>query len=373
MKKISWGQTLLYCAILLNMKSILIKLKNPIITVVILVIAFFVCLGIQTWLNAEALIPTIFVLAVLLVSFFTKGYVYGVVSALVAVLAVNYAFTFPYFKFDFSIHENLVSAGIMIVVALMTCTLTTRIRRQEAIKAEAEKEKMRANLLRAISHDLRTPLTSIYGSSSVILENKETLSPELETQMLKGIKNDAQWLVRMVENLLSVTKIDSGNVKITKTPTVLDELIDSVIRKFRTRYPNRPVKLQLPDEFVTIPMDAILIEQVIMNMLENAVLHGKGMTELNLKVSVQSRKAIFEISDNGCGIKEEKLKQIFTGTYTDSMTTGDNQKGNAGIGLSVCATIIKAHGGEIDAKNLRKGGAVFRFTLDTEENDNGEQ
>jgi len=343
------------------------KLKNLIISVTTLLVAFLICLAIQTWINAEALIPTVFVLAVLFISFFTKGYLYGVVSAIISVLAVNYAFTFPYFQFDFTVYENIVSAIAMIAVALIISTMTTKIRKHEAIKAEAEMEKMRANLLRAISHDIRTPLTSIYGSSSVILENKDTLSPELEKQMLKGIRDDSKWLVRMVENLLSVTKLDSGNVKITKTPTVLDELIDSVIHKFKRKYPDYAVKLQIPEDFITIPMDAILIEQVLMNLLENAVIHGKGMTEIVLKVSVAFNKATFEVSDNGCGIREEKLKSIFSGMYGDTKSTGDNHKRNTGIGLSVCSTIIKAHGGEITAENLKKGGALFRFTLDIEE------
>ncbi|MBE7056983.1 MAG: DUF4118 domain-containing protein [Ruminococcaceae bacterium] len=349
------------------MRNIFMKLKNLIISVTTLLVAFLICLAIQTWINAEALIPTVFVLAVLFISFFTKGYLYGVVSAIISVLAVNYAFTFPYFQFDFTVYENIVSAIAMIAVALIISTMTTKIRKHEAIKAEAEMEKMRANLLRAISHDIRTPLTSIYGSSSVILENKDTLSPELEKQMLKGIRDDSKWLVRMVENLLSVTKLDSGNVKITKTPTVLDELIDSVIHKFKRKYPDYAVKLQIPEDFITIPMDAILIEQVLMNLLENAVIHGKGMTEIVLKVSVAFNKATFEVSDNGCGIREEKLKSIFSGMYGDTKSTGDNHKRNTGIGLSVCSTIIKAHGGEITAENLKKGGALFRFTLDIEE------
>ncbi len=357
--------------ILYRMKNIFKKLKNFIITLVTLAIAFVVCLAVQKWIHAEALIPTIFVLAVLLVSFFTKGYLWGMISAVISVLAVNYAFTFPYFQFDFTIYENIVSAIAMITVALITSALTTRIKNQESVKAEAEMEKMRANLLRAISHDIRTPLTSIYGSSSVILDNKESLSPELERQMLTGIRDDSGWLVRMVENLLSVTKIDSGNVKITKTPTVLDELIDSVLHKFKRKYPEHTVKLQLPEDFVTIPMDAILIEQVLMNLLENAVIHGKGMTELILKVSVAFNKATFEVSDNGCGIREEKLKSIFSGMYGDSRSTGDNHKRNTGIGLSVCSTIVKAHGGEITAENLKKGGAMFRFSLEVEEVDHG--
>lgn len=349
------------------MKKILHKLKNPLISAVALCVAFFTSLLLQNWLGAHTLIPAIFVLAVLLISLFTDGYLYGVLSALFSVLAVNYAFTFPYFKLNFTIPENMVSAIIMIVVTLITSTLTTQITQSQALKAESEKEKMRANLLRAISHDLRTPLTTIYGSSSALLENTDTFSGQQKIQMLKGIQDDSQWLIRMVENLLSVTKIDGGNVKIIKTPTVLDELIDSVLRKFKKQYPNQPVELDLPEAFVMIPMDAILIEQVLINILDNAVQHADGMTKLSLKVFLLGRKAIFEIRDDGCGIPEEKLKHIFSGLYSGKTEPGDRQKRNAGIGLSVCATIVKAHGGDIKAENRKSGGAVFRFSLEIEE------
>lgn len=153
-------------------------------------------------------------------------------------IAVNYAFTFPFFSINFMIPVNMISAIIMIVIAILTSTLTTQIKRHEAMKAEGEKERMRANLLRAVSHDLRTPLTTIYGSAATLLENRDTLEEEQKTKILQGIKEDSEWLVRMVENLLSITRIDSGNVKIIKTPIVLEELIDSVIVKFRKRYPD---------------------------------------------------------------------------------------------------------------------------------------
>lgn len=129
-------------------------------------------------------------------------------------------------------------------------------KRHEAIKAEGEKERMRANLLRAVSHDLRTPLTTIYASSLTLLENRSNLTEEQKIKILQGIQEDADWLMRMVENLLSVTRIDSGRIKIVKTPTVLDELIDSVILKFRKRYPNQDVMLDIPDDIVVIPMYA---------------------------------------------------------------------------------------------------------------------
>ena len=280
---------------------------------------------------------------------------------------LNFAFTTPLFAFDFTIPENLISAIIMIIVTILTGTLTTKIKRQEAMRAESEMERMRANLLRAVSHDLRTPLTTIYGSSSTMLDNYSLFSDEQKLKMLKGIKDDSQWLTRMVENLLSVTRLDNGNVEILKTPVVLEELIDSVLQKFRKRYPEHSVIIDIPEEFITIPMDALLIEQVIINILDNAVEHAEGMTKLCLKVFTLENKAVFEISDDGCGIEPERLKTIFTGSGGSQAPT--DTKINSGIGLSVCATIIKAHGGNIQADNLRSGGAVFRFTLDMEESE----
>ena len=170
----------------------------------------------------------------------------------------------------------------------------------------------------------------------------------------------------MVENLLSVTRIDDAKVEVVKTPTVLDELIDSVLMKFSKKHPNQKVITRIPDDFVDIPMDSILIEQVLLNLLENAIFHAKGMTELILSVSLVGDKAVFEVSDNGCGIPEEALDKIFAGSYEKSAAPVDGTRSNMGIGLSVCAAIIKAHGGEITVENRMGGGAVFRFSLERE-------
>ena len=228
---------------------------------------------------------------------------------------------------------------------------------------------MRANLLRAVSHDLRTPLTTIYASSSALLDKYDEFSDEQCKEIIKGISEDSQWLSRMVENLLSITKLDTANVNLIKINTALDELIDSALIKFSKRYPKQKVEVDIPDDFVFIPMDSLLIEQVILNILENAVQHAHGMTKISLKVFVISDKVIFEIKDNGCGISEERLKNIFTGYYSAETEASDSQNHNAGIGLSVCASIIKAHGGDIKAENLKSGGCVFRFVLNMEDAD----
>ena len=332
--------------------------------------AFAISLLFQHIFDVQEHITTVFVFAVFFIALLTKGYLYGIIASFIGTVAVNYAFTFPLFTLDFQTPVNLISGIIMFSIAVLTSTLITKLKQHEAMKAESEKEYMRANLLRAVSHDLRTPLTTIYGSSTTLLENHDTMTKEQEQRIILGIKEDSEWLIRMVENLLSITRIDGGRIKIIKTPTVLEELIDSVIVKFKKRYPAQKVMIEIPDEMVVIPMDAILIEQVIVNILENAVQHAKGMSQLVLRVFTLGDKAIFEIADNGCGINPKRIETIFTGYYTSEREVADSYKRNAGIGLSVCATIIQAHGGNIKAENVKTGGAVFRFILDTEEINN---
>ncbi len=342
-------------------------LKNILIAAATLIAAFLASLLIQHVFEISEYTAAVFVFAVFLISLWTDGYIYGLLSAAASVMMVNYAFEFPYFSFNFTVPGSVISAVIMIVISVLTCALTTKIKNHEAEKAESEKERMRANLLRAVSHDLRTPLTTIYSSASTLLERKSSLDSERKQKILRGIMEDSEWLVRMVENLLSITRIDSGKVKIIKTPTVLEELIDSVILKFKKRYPGQDVLIDIPDEIVIIPMDAMLIEQVIINLLENAVQHAKNMTSLTLRVRALDGVAVFEIMDDGCGIKPELIGGIFKGYYNVEGDSADSKKHNAGIGLSVCATIIKAHGGNINAENRKGGGALFRFTLLTEE------
>lgn len=350
------------------MKTAGIWIQDFFLTVSVLVLVYILNLFIHESLDTQSLIPMIFVLGVFIISWQTQGYFWGVMASLASVLMVNYAFMVPYFEMDFLRTENVLSAIVMLSVAIATGTLTEQIKIEEKMKAEIDKERMRANLLRAVSHDLRTPLTSVYGSSSVLIENYDSLSKEQHLKLLGEMQEDAQWLIRMVENLLSVTRIDESKVQVVKTPTVLEELIDTVLVKFQKRCPKQDVKVEIPDEFVSIPMDAMLIEQVLINILENAVDHAEGMTELRLCVHLEENMAVFTVQDNGCGIAPDRMKELFTG-YLDREPNADGNRNNMGIGLSVCATIIKAHGSEIFAENPKEGGARFWFALETEEED----
>ena len=348
------------------------KLPDAIMMILILAAVFVLNLLLQTRFQTQTMTPMIFVLGVFLVSWRTQGYFYGIAASLISVLAVNWAFTYPYWAFDLMSPECISSAVVMLIVAIITGTLTTRLKKQEKLKAEAEKERMRGNLLRAVSHDLRTPLTSIYGSCSAMIEHFDEIPKQTQLKLLEDISTDAQWLNRMVENLLSVTRVDADSVRLSKKSTVLEELIDTLLVKFHKHYPQQQVQIQIPEEFVSIPMDPVLIEQVRMNLLENAVFHAVGMQNLWLTVYLDLGKAIFCVADDGCGIPEQRLRQLFTG-FLDSKAPTDTGRSNMGIGLSVCSAVIKAHGSEIIAENRPQGGAQFRFALEMEESGNVEQ
>ena len=340
-------------------------LSDSLFTVVTLIVVFLVNLFLVERFDTKTMTPMIFVLGVFLVSWRTQGYGFGIVSSLISVLAVNWAFTYPYWAFDLISPECISSAVVMLIVSTMTGALTTRLKQQEKLKAEAETERMRGNLLRAVSHDLRTPLTSIYGSCSAIIEQYDNIPADRKMALLKDIQADSQWLNRMVENLLSVTRVDAGAVRLSKHGVVLEELIDTLLVKFHKHYPDQKVQVAIPEDFVSIPMDPVLIEQVLMNLLENAVFHAYGMRNLWLRVVLKNKWAVFFVEDDGCGISAERMTHLFTG-LSDSEVPIDSTRSNMGIGLSVCRTIIRAHGSELKAGNRPAGGAVFSFALEME-------
>ena len=346
--------------------------RSFVVVLSILGLAFVISMRLQLLVSSQRLVSMLFVLAVFLIALMTQGYFWGALASILSVLIDNFVFAYPYFAFDFISTENFIAALVLLIVSVVTSTLTTQLKEQERIKAEAEKEKMRGNLLRAISHDLRTPLTTIYGSTSAVLENMETLPKAQQQELLGRVCEDTESLIRMVENLLSVTRVNEETVRIRKTPTVLEELIDSTLTKFAKHYPQQEVIVSLPEEFISIPMDAMLVQQVLINMLGNAVIHARGMTKLCLTVYTDGEQAVFEIADNGSGIPRDRLDQLFTGQLYGRESPTDSTRHSMGIGLSVCSTIIKAHGGTITAENLRTGGALFRFCLEMEK-ENHEQ
>lgn len=312
-------------------------------------------------------VSMIFVLVVVLVARLTDGYAYGAAASFVGVVCVNYIFTYPYWEFNFTISGYPLTFFTMLSVSLIVSALTSQIKRQEQLRVETDRETMRANLLRAVSHDLRTPLTSIVGSASAILENDALLPPQQKTALLRNVRSEALWLIRMVENLLSITRMGDGTARLSKELEAAEEVLSSVAGKFQQRFPGIQLTLTAPREALFVPMDAILIEQVLMNLLENAAAHGQSSAIL-LSAERQSAGAVFTVRDNGLGIPEEILPEIFSPALPGKLHAGDDRR-NMGIGLSVCSSIVKAHGGSMSACNVREGGAMFRFTLPLEESE----
>ena len=335
------------------------------------------CMGAATGVSAlyfhlvpdnSANIVLVFILALMLVSRYCVGYLYGIVCSVVAVICINYMFTYPYFKLNFTLTGYPITFIGMLAVTLFTSTMTSHlaiqadvIAEREKQLAEAEMEKMRANLLRAISHDLRTPLTGMIGNSSVFLENQARLSEEEKKEIVTNIYNDSNWLLNMVENLLTVTRIRGDSLTINTSSEPVEEVLSEALQKLHKRYPNALIKVRVPDAFILLPMDAILIEQVTINLLENAIVHSDSLAPIELLVEEHPHSVSFTIRDYGVGIPEDMLDHLFDGTPHTPSHTSDAHKG-MGIGLSICKTIITAHHGTLTARNHSRG-AEFIFTL----------
>ena len=352
--------------IIMKRKKYEVSISDVGLTALILTLTCAVCFILKKIDDSIVAVPMLFILAVFLVSRFTKGYVCGLVAALISVLLVNYVFTYPYFEFNFTLSGYPVTIISMLAVATITSALTTRIKQQKKMKIEVEKEKTRSNLLRSISHDIRTPLTSIYGAASAITDNSEALTDSEKLRLVSDIKDDATWLIRLVENLLSITRIDSkdDDAKIIKQPEAAEEVVAAAVHNLRKRFQTE-LDVSIPGDLFFIPMDAILIEQVIINLLENSAVHSET-DKIELSILKNGDYAVFKVSDNGIGISPEILPHIFDGIHEGN---GDKNR-YAGIGLCVCNTIIKAHGGIMTAENKKAGGAIFRFTLPLKENNN---
>ena len=316
--------------------------------------------------EGDSYAPMVFLFAVALISRLTRGYFYGVAAAVLSVFAINFAFTVPIMSFNFSLAGYPLTFLVLLTTALLMSAMTTQLKRQEERNYRARLEEMRANLLRAVSHDLRTPLTSISAAASLLSDETKDIAPERRRAMLAEISDDAQWLIRMVENLLSITRVGEA-ADVRKTPEAAEEVVSEAVRKYRARFARPVASISLPEELVMAPMDPILIRQVLSNLLENAAFHAEGAENVRVTLRVEGDEAVFEVSDDGAGIPEAKLKTLFDPSAAQPSDSAAHSRNNMGIGLSVCRTIVMAHGGTLSARNLKGGGACFRFTLPMKE------
>ena len=332
----------------------------------VLAAAALLCALLRMIDRSDVFVALIFECAVVLVSRFTDGYLFGLLASVIGVVGVNWIFTYPYMQLNFTISGYPLTFLVMLAVSVVVSTLTTQIKQQEKLRAEAEKEKMRGNLLRAVSHDIRTPLTAIVGGIDAILENGDQISPETSRSLLENMRDESNWLIGVVENLLSVTRM-SGASNIKKELEAGEEVLGAAAMKFKRHYPAVEVCITAPDVLLMIPMDIILVEQVLINLMENSIQHGGTTTRVELQLRKEGENARFEVADNGQGIAREVFPKLFKGYLShDEELTADGRR-NMGIGLSVCMSIVQAHGGTMQAENREIGGALFSFTLPLEE------
>ncbi len=315
-------------------------------------------------------IALLYLLGVVTIARYTTGYFYGIVASFLGVIFINCFFTYPFFEVNFLLPDYPFTFLFMLAISTITSTATSHLKKQaetlsfhEKKLAEADKEKMRANLLRAVSHDLRTPLTSIIGALASLDANEADYTPEERRTVTQNVYDDACWLLNMVENLLSVTRIQARGARLKTTPEMVEEVVAEAVSRLKKRFPNSDVEVSIPSEFLLIPMDAMLIEQVLINLLENALVHSRSDIPPKLIVEDYPDTICFRVIDYGIGITENRLDHIFDGTSPS--TPSDVRKG-MGIGLSICKTIISAHNGTILARN-HETGAEFLFTLPKEE------
>lgn len=230
---------------------------------------------------------------------------------------------------------------------------------KEQVELENEREKVRSNLLRAVSHDLRTPLTVISGIAETLGAGNE-LKEETRKKLLSDIQEESQWLIRMVENLLSITRINMDTMKVTKTAEPVEEIIEAVYKHLKKVYPEGQVAVQLPDDVIFIQADPILIEQALFNLVENAFRHGEKEQPVKLTVYQEQGQTVFEIENHG-EIPLKQFQKIQSNLSSANEVSVDSKNG-LGIGLSIVKTIIHAHNGKMTI-DVKEGKTLVRIYL----------
>jgi K+-sensing histidine kinase KdpD len=312
----------------------------------------------------------IFLTGILVIVIETGSYLSGFITSVLCVGIFNYFFVEPYYTFYISDINNVISLIIFFVVSLFAGMLASRLQQQiylvsqlEKTKSEIEKEKTRSMLLRSISHDLRSPLTGIAGSSSFLAENYDTISRDDAVALLQDMEKDARSLICMVENLLNMTRIQDGRLIIRKKKEVLDDLISAAVSQVIKKGNAHKVVLDPDSGILLVPVDGRLITQVLINLLDNAVKYTPENTVITIRtvLSDNGKDAVITVTDNGSGISPDIMSHIFENYVT--RVAADSTGHGLGLGLPICRTIIEAHEGTISVHNAVQGGAVFTITL----------
>lgn len=262
---------------------------------------------------------------------------------------------------EFSTYEHNLALSILDVCSLaLEKEASNRARRE--IEEAARQEQLRANLLRSISHDLRTPLTSISGNALILTEKNPLLTEEKRRELSAAIYEDANWLNHLVENLLSITRMENGQVNLHIQPELIQDIFDDVLAHLDHDAASHTIVTNVADDLLMADMDAQLIEQVLVNLINNAIKYTPEHSRIELFAAPEGKFVRICVTDDGPGIPEESRDKLFDMFYTLGKTRSDGRRG-LGLGLALCRSIVAAHGGVIDVQNAAPHGACFRFTL----------
>ena len=226
----------------------------------------------------------------------------------------------------------------------------------------AKNEQLRANLLRSISHDLRTPLTSISGNASNLISNGNDIDDATKKQIYEDIYGDSLWLINLVENLLAVTRIEEGRMNINLTTELVGDVITEALKHVHTKSEMQKIIVIQQDDLLLAKMDARLIVQVLINLLDNAIKYTPSDSQITITAKRNGETVCVSVADNGNGIADEQKSRVFDMFYTGANKIVDCRR-SIGLGLSLCKSIINAHGGEITITDNVPHGAIFTFTL----------
>ena len=271
-----------------------------------------------------------------------------------------------------AVHGSPLDAAEQSVLASVVgeCSLALENVRNAKEKEEslllAENERLRANLLRAVSHDLRTPLTSILGSADNLISSGDTLDTAVRDQLYQDIYYDAQWLTGMVENLLSASRMNEGKLNLNITTELIDDLVSEAVRHLGKRLDPFSFEWKKPDQLLFVRADARLIVQVVLNLLDNAVKYSPPGSHIRVTAFRENHEVHVSVEDDGPGIPDDQKQHIFELFYTGGNPAGDNRRG-LGVGLALCLSILKAHNGTIWAGDCSPQGVRFEFALPEEE------
>lgn len=258
--------------------------------------------------------------------------------------------------------ENSILLSILGECALALESEKNAQEREEAA-IMAQNEQLRANLLRAISHDLRTPLTSISGNASNLLSNGESFSAETKRQLYADIYDDSMWLINLVENLLSVTRLDEGGgVNFKISAELVDDVIDEALQHISRKSSEHKIEVRLQEDFLLAKMDAKLIVQVVINLVDNAIKYTPPGSHIVITTKKEGEWAVVSVADDGEGIPDELKSKVFDRFYSGANKIADSRR-SLGLGLSLCKSIINAHGGTITVADNKPHGSIFTFTL----------